>query len=159
MNLQGFRKEGFIPADNKQHPTNKRNTLNNVEAVNKSPEPQFLKPKVAVMGEPDTRTGSITVTGEVNGTTIEILVDTGASTNKIRSSKFDQFKKSRKLMQRRALLEAADGRYVNVTGSATIHLRMGVIEDECEVFIIDRLKTEMILGLRGYKTNNCVINL
>ena len=157
--LQGFRKEGFIPAENKQDPTNNRDTLKDIEAVNKLPEPRFLKPKVAVKWEPDKRTGSITVTGEVNGTPIEILVDTGPSTNMIRSSTFDQLKEPRKLMRYRGLLEAADGRYVNVTGSATIHLKMGGIDDECEVLIIDGLKTEMILGLRDLQKHNCVIDL
>ena len=108
--LQGFRREGFIPAENKQDPTNNRDNLNDTEAVNKLLEPRFLKPKVAVKGEPDKRTGSITVTGEVNGTPIEILVDTGTSTNMIRSSTFDQLKEPRKLMRYRGLLEAADGR-------------------------------------------------
>ena len=157
--LQGFRKEGFIPAENKQDSTNNRDTLNDIEAVNKLPEPRFLKPKIAVQGEPDKRTGSITVTGEVNGTPIEILVDTGASTNMIRSSTFDQLKEPRKLMRYRGLLEAADGRYVNVRGSATIHLKMGGIDDECEVLIIDGLKTEMIFGLRDLQKHNCVIDL
>ena len=84
-------------------------------------------------GEPGKRTGSITVMGEVNGTSIEILVDTGASTNMLRSSTFDHLKEPRKLMWYRGLLEAAEGRYVNVTGSATIHLKMSGIDDECEV--------------------------
>ena len=110
-------------------------------------------------GEPEKRTGSITVTGEVNGAPIEILVDTGASTNMIRSSTFDQLKEPRKLMRYRGLLEAADRRYVNVTGSATIHLKMGGIDDECEVLIIDGLKMEMILGLRDLQKHNCVIDL
>ena len=154
--LQGFRKEGFIPAENKQ---DNRDILNDIEAVNKLPEPRFLKPKVAVKGESDKRTGSITVTGEVNGTPIEILVDTGASTNMIRSSTFDQFKEPPKLMRYRGLLEAVDGWYINVTGSAAVHLKMGGIDDECEVLIIDGLKTEMILGLRDLQKHNCVIDL
>ena len=61
--LQGFRKEGFIPVENKQDPTNSRNTLNGWEAVNKLQETQFLKPKVAVKGESEKWTLSITVTG------------------------------------------------------------------------------------------------
>ena len=88
-----------------------------------------------------------------------ILVDTGASTNIIRSFTFDQLKEPRKVLRNRALLEAADGRYINVTGSATIYLKLGGIDDECEVFIIDGLKTEMILGLRDLQKHICVIDL
>ena len=97
----------------------------------------------------------------MNRTPKEILVDTGASTNIIRSSTFDQLKEPRKVLQNRALLEAADGRYINVTGSATIYLKLGGIDDECEVFIIDGLKTktEMILGLRDLQKHICVIDL
>ena len=36
---------------------------------------------------------------------------------------------------------------------------MGGIDDECEVLIIDGLKTEMILGLRDLQKHNCVIDL
>ena len=36
---------------------------------------------------------------------------------------------------------------------------MGGIDDECEVLIIDGLKTEMILGLRDLQKHNCVNDL
>ena len=32
--LKGFRKEGFIPAENKPNATNNRDTLNGIESVN-----------------------------------------------------------------------------------------------------------------------------
>ena len=78
-------------------------------------------------GERNTRTGRITVTGAVNGTPIAILADTEASTIVIRSSIFDKLKEPKKMMRCPGLLEAVDGRYVIVTGSATIHLKMGRI--------------------------------
>ena len=96
--------------------------------------------------KPDIRTESITVTGEANGTPIEILVDAGALTNIIRSSIFDQLKEPRKLMRQLGFLEAADGG--NVTGPAKVHLKMGGIDDVFEVLIIDGLTTEMVPGLR-----------
>ena len=156
--LQGFRKEGFIPVENKQDPTNSRNTLNGWEAVNKLQESQFLKPKVAVKGESEKWTLSITVT-EVNGTPTEILVDAGASTIMIRSSTFDQITEPRKQMRYLGLLGTADGWCVNVTRSATIRLKMGGIDDECGVLITDGLKTEMTLGLKDLQKHYCVIDL
>ena len=97
----------------------------------------------------------------MNETPIEILLDTGASTNIKISSTFDQLKETRKVMRYRALLEAADSRYINVTGSATMRLKMGGIDEECDVLIIDGLitKTELILGLRDLQRLNCVIYL
>ena len=77
----------------------------------------------------------------------------------IRSSTIDQLKEPRRLSRYRGLLEAGDGRYVKVTGSATIHLKIGGIDDECEVLIIDGLKTEMILGPRDLQKYNCVTDL
>ena len=62
-------------------------------------------------------------------------------------------------MQYRGLLEAADGRYVNVTGSATINLKMGGLDDECEVVMNDGRKTEMILGRRDLQEKTCVVDL
>ena len=60
----------------------------------------------------------------------------------IRSSKFDYFQELKTPIRYRGFLEAADGRYVNFTGSATIRLKVVEIDDECEVRIIDGIKTE-----------------
>ena len=43
--------------------------------------------------------------------------------------------------------------------SATIHLRIGRIIDECSFRIVDWLKTEMVLGFRVLQKHNCVIGL
>ena len=98
--------------------------------------------------------------GEVNGTPIEFLVDKGASSNKSRPFTFHlNLKKPRKLMLYCGRLEAADSRYVSFRGSETIHLKMDGTDDECEVLIIDGLKTEMIPGLRDLQKYKCVIKL
>ena len=57
------------------------------------------------------------------------------------------------------LLEAADGRYVNGTGSVKILLKLGGVDDECGFLIIDGLKTELILRLRDLQKHICVIDL
>ena len=54
-------------------------------------------------------------------------------------------------MRFRGLQEAANGRFENVTGSAKNHLKVVGIDDECEVLIIDGLKTEMTLDSGIYK--------
>ena len=82
-------------------------------------------------------------------------MDTGASTNKILLSNFDETKEPRKLMRYHGLLPAVDRRYVKLSRSAKIHLKGSGIDDECEKLIID----EKILELENLQNHNCVIDL
>ena len=84
-------------------------------------------PQIGVKKEPYKTNGSITVSGGVNRTPIENLVDTGTSTNMIRSPVFDKLNKMRKRMRYRGLLEAADNWYVSE--SATTHRKMAGIDN------------------------------
>ena len=91
----------------------------------------------------------------VGGTNMDTLLDTGATTNLIRSDKARKIVDGPEIKLYRGHLETADGKKVAVDGCITTNLKLGVIDDEIEALVVPELKAEMVLGLRSLRGYKC----
>ena len=68
---------------------------------------------------------SILVSGKLNDTKLAFLIDTGANTNIISYDTLFSLDNPVKMEKYAGRLETADGKRVDVIGSAILHLRLG----------------------------------
>ena len=99
------------------------------------------------------------VDGKANGTEVELLVDTGATTNLMKADVFYELETTARLFKYKGRLETADGRQVTVIGRARMRLDLGSLDDEVDVLVVHDLQPQMILGLRTLKKHHCSIDL
>ena len=157
--LDGFHREGFIPAEFKHKP-------------NLTPFPRrdsvYTDTEVPSPAASDTRgptseleedSFSILVDAVAGGTPVEVLVDTGATTNLIQLAKFEGLKDKPPLLTYSGRLETADGKYIPVAGRAELPLKLGSIDEKVHVLVLQELKPEMIFGLKSMKRHKCSIDL
>ena len=91
----------------------------------------------------------------VGGTNMDTLLDTGATTNLIRSDKARKIVDGPEIKLYRGHLETADGKRVAVVGCITTKLKLGVINDEIEALVVPELNDEMVIGLRSLRGYKC----
>ena len=91
----------------------------------------------------------------VGGTCVESLLDTGATTNLIRSEVARSLKDKPEIRPYEGQLLTADGRGKNVEGCITTNLKLGEIDDKIEALVFPELKNQMVLGLRLTKECKC----
>ena len=102
---------------------------------------------------------SILVSGELNDTKLAFLIDTGANTNIISYDTLFSLDIPVKMEKYAGRLETADGKRVDVIGTAKLHLRLGEIDTDIEALVMHDLDNHMILGLETLKGHRCIIEL
>ena len=110
-------------------------------------------------GESEGDSFSILVNASAGDSPIEILIDTGATTNLIQLAKFNGLRVKPQLLPYHGRLETADGKPIPVVGRAKLPLLLGTIDEEVHVLVLRDLKPEMILGLKTMKRHRCSIDL
>ena len=91
----------------------------------------------------------------VGGTHVEVLLDTGATTDLIRTDVARRMVDAPAMERYVGRLETADGQIMAVDGVVRTRFKLGVIAEEIEALVVPKLKTEMILGLRSMKEYQC----
>ena len=94
----------------------------------------------------------------VGGTCVETLLDTGATTNLIRSEVAGSLKDKPEIRPYEGQLLTADGRGMNVEGRITTKLKLGEIDDDIEALVVPKLRNHMVLGLRSMKKYKYCLN-
>ena len=94
----------------------------------------------------------------LGGLPVKALVDTGATSNLIRSEVYHNLTTAPPLRPYKGTLETADGRQVGVEGWVTANLELGSIDDEVEALVVSELLAEMIIGLRSLKEHECSLD-
>ena len=125
--LDGFHREGFIPAEFKHKPNEPPFPRRDSVYADTDVPPQLTSSTPNPNSELEEDSFSILVDAVAGGTPIEILVDTGATTNLIQLAKFEELKNKPPLMTYSGRLETADGKYIPVAGRAKLPLKLGSI--------------------------------
>ena len=112
---------------------------------------------VSVCQVPEAPSGLI-VDARLGGTPVKALVDTGATTNLIRSEVYRTLVSGRALQPYKGTLETADGRPIEVDGWVTTTLELGSIDDEIEALVVPELKAPVIISLRSLKEHECSLD-
>ena len=94
----------------------------------------------------------------VGGTHVEVLLDTGTTTDFIRTDAARRMVDA-PTMERYVVgrLETADGQRLAVDGVVKTRFKLGDIAEEIEVLVVPKLKAEMVLGLRSMKEYQCFL--
>ena len=91
----------------------------------------------------------------VGGTHVEVILDTGATTDLI-SIDFARRMVDAPMMEHYiGRLETADGHIMAVDGVVRTRFKLGDIAEEIEALVVPKLKAEMVLGLRSIKEYQC----
>ena len=93
----------------------------------------------------------------VRGTCVETPLNTGATTNLIRSEVARSLEDKPEIRPYEDQLLTADGRGMNVEGCITTSLKLGEIDDDIEALVVPELKNQMVLGLRLMKKYKCCL--
>ena len=91
----------------------------------------------------------------VGGTHVEVLLDTGATTDLIRTDVARRMVDAPTMERIVGRLETADGKIMAVDGIVTTRFKLGDIAEEIEALVVPKLKAEMVLGLRSMKEYQC----
>ena len=102
---------------------------------------------------------SVLVENKVNGTEVELLVNTEATANLMKAGLFGELETPVRLFKYKGLLETADGRQWTIIGRARMRIELGSFDDEIVVFIVHDLQPQLILGLRTLTKHHCSIDL
>ena len=85
-------------------------------------------------------------------------MDTGATTNLIRSEVAWSLEDKPEIRPYEGQLQKADGRGMDVEGCITTNLKLGDIDDDIEALVVPELRNHMVLGLRSMKEYKCCLN-
>ena len=91
----------------------------------------------------------------VGGTHVEVLLDTGATTDLIRTNFARRMVDAPTIERYVGRLETADGQIMAVDGVVRTRFKLGDIAKKIEVLVVPKLKAEMVLGLRSVKEYQC----
>ena len=91
----------------------------------------------------------------VGGTYVEVLLDTGATTDLIRTDVERGMVDAPTMERFVGRLETADGRIMAVNGVVRTRFKLGDLAEEIEALVVAKLKAEMVLGLRLMKEYQC----
>ena len=91
----------------------------------------------------------------VGGTHFEVLLDTGATTDLIRTDIARRMVDAPTMERYVGRLETADGQIMAVDGNVRTRFKLGDIAEEIEALVVPKLKAEMVLGLRPMKEYQC----
>ena len=91
----------------------------------------------------------------VGGTHVEVLLDTGATTDLIRTDVARRMADAPTMERYVGRLETADGQIMAVDGVVRTRFKLGDIAEEIEALVVPKLKAEMVLGLRSMKEYQC----
>ena len=91
----------------------------------------------------------------VGGTHVEVLLDTGATTDLIRTDVARRLVDAPTMERYVGRLETADGQIMAVDGVVKTRFKLGDIAEEIEALVVMTLKAEMVLGLRSMKEYQC----
>ena len=84
-----------------------------------------------------------------------MLLDTGATTDLIRTDAARRMVDAPTMERYIGRLETADGQIMAVNGVVRTRFKLGDIAEEIEVLVVPKLKAEMVLGLRSMKEYQC----
>ena len=164
-----FRKEGFIPAEFKAN-RHKDNSNASFEAKvkfcdEKSKQQHVATNTTAIDDEKkidssdfDEDSEAAVVDGIAKDSILEILIDTGASTNLLQAEKLFSLDRFARFSAPKGRLESADGKTINILGRAILELKLGSICEEIHVLVLQNLKPQMILGIKEMKRHCCTID-
>ena len=91
----------------------------------------------------------------VGGTHVEVLLDTGTTTDLIRTDVERGMVDAPTMERYVGRLETADGRIMAVDGVVRTRFKLGDLAEEIEALVVAKLKAEMVLGLRLMKEYQC----
>ena len=91
----------------------------------------------------------------VGGTHVEVLLDTGATADLIRTEVARRMVDAPTVERYVGRLETADGQIMAVDGVVRTRFKLGEIAEEIEEFVVPKLKDEIVLGLRSMKQYQC----
>ena len=91
----------------------------------------------------------------VGGTHVEGQLDTGATTDLIRTDVARRMVDASAMERYVGRLETADGQIMAVDGVVRTRFKLGDIAEEIEALVVPKLKAEMVLGLRLMKEYQC----
>ena len=94
----------------------------------------------------------------VGGTCVETLLDTGATTNLIRSEVAWSLEDKPEIRPFEGQLQTADGRGMDVEGCITTNMKLGEIDDDIEALVVPELRKLMALKLRSMEEYKCCLN-
>ena len=95
------------------------------------------------------------VNARIGGTHVEVLLDTGATTDLIRTDVARRMVETPTMERYAGRLETADGQVMAVDGVVTTRFKLGDIDEDIEALVVPKLKAEMVLGLRSMKEYQC----
>ena len=95
----------------------------------------------------------------VGGTHVEVLLDTGATTDLIRTDVARRMVDALTMERYVGRLETADGQIMAVDGVVRTRFKLGDIAEEIEALVVPILKAETFLGLRSMKEYQCSLVL
>ena len=90
-------------------------------------------------------------------TQVEALLDTGSTTNVIRSDVARDLLDTSEIEPYRGRLETADGQEVKANGRISARLKLGTVDKDFDLLVVSKLKAEMVFGLRSLKENRCTL--
>ena len=91
----------------------------------------------------------------VDGTHVEVLLDTGATTDLIRTDVARKMFDAPTMERYVGRLETADGQIMAVDGVVRTRFKLGDIAEELKALVAPKLKAEMVLGLQSMKEYQC----
>ena len=91
----------------------------------------------------------------VGRTHVEVLLDTGATTDLIRTDAARRMVDAPTMERYVGRMETADGRIMAVDGVVRTRFKLGDIAKVIEVLVVTKLKAEMVLELRSMKEYQC----
>ena len=86
---------------------------------------------------------------------LEVLLDTGATTDLIRTDVARRMVDAPTMERYVGRLETADGQIMAVDGVVRARFKLGDIAEKIEALVVPKLKAEMVLGLRSMKEYQC----
>ena len=93
----------------------------------------------------------------VGGTHVEVLLDTGAATDLIRSYVARRMVDAPTMERYVGRLETADGQIMAVDGVVRTRFKLGDFAEEVEALMVPKMQAEMVLGLRSMKEYQCFL--
>ena len=85
------------------------------------------------------------------------MLDTGATTDLIRTDVAQDLLNSSEIEPYRGRLETAERQKMKRDGYITARLKLGAVDKDLEMLIVPKLKAEMVIGLRSLKENRSTL--